>query len=112
MPALPESVRQAAELSNQLQAKAKAGTLTIEDFQPTNKLQVTPTAQVAPAQPSTATGPGTPGFTPQAAATPPAPPLRLPRKIPPLSSGSRSCRASTTPRCRACTRRSKPLSRK
>ncbi len=81
MPALPESVRRAAELSNQLAAKAKAGTLTFEDTQMSpNQVQVAaPQQQPMPAgfQPQAAgtgvPGLGSPGFNPQPPAEPNAP---------------------------------------
>ncbi|MFI5382313.1 MAG: hypothetical protein ACHRHE_23705, partial [Tepidisphaerales bacterium] len=76
MSALPESIRRQAELSNQLSAKLKAGTLTFEDTQMTAAGVQMPTQPVMPTgfQPQ-APGPGvpglgTPGFNPQPAATP------------------------------------------
>jgi len=71
MSALPESVRRAAELSNQLSAKLKAGTLTFEDTQMTADHVQMPAQPVMPNgfQPQPAgtgvPGLGTPGFNPQ-----------------------------------------------
>ncbi len=76
MGALPESIRRQAELSNQLSAKLKAGTLTFEDT------QMQPGQVQMPAQPVMPTGfqpqppgagvpgLGTPGFNPQAQTEP------------------------------------------
>ena len=83
MSALPERVRQAAELANQLAAKAKAGTMTFEDMNSTpNGVTLPPAPQAQPQMPKgfqpQPAGPGvpglgTPGFQPQPAATPQAP---------------------------------------
>ena len=90
MSALPDRVRQQAELANQLAAKAKAGTMTFEDLNAqASGIQLPPVAPVAqpmpkgfqpqPAGPGVP-GLGTPGFNPQPTAqpaanaqTPPAP---------------------------------------
>jgi hypothetical protein len=80
MPALPESVRKAAELSNQLQQKSKAGTLTFEDVNMrADQVQMPTAQQPMPVgfQPQPAgtgvPGLGTPGFNPQPAAAPAQP---------------------------------------
>lgn len=72
MGALPEPVRRAAELSNQLAIKAKAGTLTYEDVtMAPAQVQMPPAQQPMPSgfQPQSAgpgiPGLGTPGFNPQ-----------------------------------------------
>jgi len=77
MPALPESVRRQAELSNQLSQKLKSGTLTYEDVNMSPGQVQMPAAQpVMPVgfQPQPAgpgvPGLGTPGFNPQSAQTP------------------------------------------
>lgn len=90
MSALPDRVRQQAELANQLAAKAKAGTMTFEDLNAqASGIQLPPVAPAAqpmpkgfqpqPAGPGVP-GLGTPGFNPQPTAqpaanaqTPPAP---------------------------------------
>src|SRR5271166_6991582 len=91
MSALPNRIRQQAELANQLAAKAKSGTLTFEDMNAAPSSVQLPAApnpnpampkgfQPQPAGPG-APGLGTPGFNPQpaaapapsAAATPPSP---------------------------------------
>ena len=71
MGALPESVRRQAELSNQLSAKMKAGTLTFEDMQATPaSMPVMPTGfQPQPAG-AGVPGLGTPGFNPQPSESP------------------------------------------
>jgi hypothetical protein len=80
MGALPESVRRQVELSSQLSAKMKSGTLTFEDTQMTPS-QVQMPANDRPPMPSGfqpqppgpgAPGLGTSGFNPQPAATPEA----------------------------------------
>lgn len=92
MPALPESVRRAAELSNQLQAKVKAGTVTFEDTQMTPQQVTLP--PVAPAMPrgfqpqapgAGVPGLGTPGFNPQPAAAPTPPVAAVPNQPAPQS---------------------------
>lgn len=78
MPALPESVRRQAELSNQLSQKLKSGTLTFEDTQMQPGQVQMPAQPVMPTgfQPQPAgtgvPGLGTPGFNPQ----PPTEPQR------------------------------------
>ena len=78
MGALPESIRRQAELSNQLSAKLKAGTLTFEDTQMQPGQVQMPAQPVMPTgfQPQAAgtgvPGLGTPGFNPQ----PPTEPQR------------------------------------
>src|SRR5271165_5054966 len=82
MSALPDRVRQQAELANQLAAKARAGTMTFEDMNATpSSIQLPPAAQPQPQMPkgfqpqppgSGVPGLGTPGFNPQPAATPAA----------------------------------------
>ena len=80
MSALPESIRRQVELSNQLSAKLKAGTITFEDTQMQAGQVQMPAAQ--PPMPSgfqpQAAGPGvpglgTPGFNPQAPTEPQRP---------------------------------------
>ena len=118
MSALPERVRQQAELANQLAAKAKAGTMTFEDMNAAGK------RRSAAARADRAAGrcprhsspsPPVPAF--QVSAPRGSIPSRLAhsRPLPPLRSrlraddqasiGTRSCRASTTPRCRASSAR-------
>jgi len=81
MGALPESVRKAAELSNQLSAKMKAGTLTMTDVQMKPQDVVMPTPPAMPTgfqpQPAGTGAPGlnTPGFNPQPPAAPPPAPV-------------------------------------
>lgn len=87
MSALPNRIRQQAELANQLAAKAKSGTLTMEDVRSPTLTPAAPAPmgeqpmpkgfQPQPAGPGVP-GLGTPGFQPQAptapnAATPQAP---------------------------------------
>lgn len=78
MSALPESVRRAAELSNQLAQKAKAGTLTMSDVQMTPDQVQMPVQQAMPKgfvpnpPGDGAPGLGTPGFNPQPAEAPQA----------------------------------------
>jgi hypothetical protein len=77
--ALPEAVRRAAELSNQLAAKAKTGTLTYEDvamspqqvqMPAANQPQQMPSGFQPQAAGAGAPGLGTPGFNPQPAEAP------------------------------------------
>jgi len=91
MPALPESVRRSTELANQLAAKAKAGTLTLEDVSMTpGQVQMpgSPDRPPMPAgfQPQPAgtgvPGLGTPGFNPQPPAEPNAPRAAAPAPQP------------------------------
>ena len=82
MPALPESVRRSTELANQLAAKAKAGTLTLEDVSMTPGQVTMPGSPDRPPMPAGfqpqaagtgVPGLGTPGFNPQPPAEPNAP---------------------------------------
>ena len=93
MSALPDRVRQQAELANQLAAKARAGTMTFEDMNAqASSIQLPPVAQAQPPMPKgfqpQPAGPGvpglgTPGFQPQAAAAPaPAAPAPAPQEDP------------------------------
>ena len=87
MGALPESVRRQAELSSQLSAKMKSGTLTFEDTQMTPAQVQMPSNDRPPMpsgfQPQPAgtgvPGLGTPGFNPQ----PPTEPQRAPQAAAP-----------------------------
>ena len=77
MSALPNRIRQQAELANQLAAKAKSGTLSFEDINSTTPAPTAPQAQQPmpsgfqpqPAGPGVP-GLGTPGFQPQAPTAP------------------------------------------
>src|ERR1017187_9738752 len=67
MSALPNRIRQQAELANQLAAKAKSGTLTLEDINstvPAAEEQMPKGFQPQPAG-TGVPGLGTPGFNPQ-----------------------------------------------
>lgn len=88
MGALPESIRRQAELSNQLSAKLKAGTLTFEDTQMQPGQVQMPAQPVMPTgfQPQAAgtgvPGLGTPGFNPQPPTEPQRPAAAAPQPAP------------------------------
>jgi len=84
MSALPNRIRQQAELANQLAAKAKSGTLTLEDMNATSPAAAPQGQQPMPStfQPQPAgevvPGLGTPGFNPQPPDKPNAAQARAP----------------------------------
>src|SRR5271166_6079464 len=92
MSALPNRIRQQAELANQLAAKAKSGTLTFEDMNAApSSVQLPAAPNPNPAMPKgfqpQAPGPGapglgTPGFNPQPAASPAPPAAAAPPEDP------------------------------
>ena len=115
MSALPDRVRQQAELANQLAAKAKAGTMTFEDLNAqASGIQLPPVRpQRSRCPKASSPSPPAPAFRAlappdsirsrprsQLRADAPAAAAPAPADDPPPSSGTRSCRASTTPRCR------------